>query len=211
MPNSEIKCQRLLSLLTLVGFSGIVLLFMPFAEGIDVSDGWEWIGPSIIPGVVLPFLISLGYLVWIIVGRLPRWANAAGYVVAIATSAAALSASDWSSPFGGNIESVVFSLAIFLVVPAICISLGVVRGLTGDIPVKGLAASQSIYALWMVCYLEIVSPLPYDIGAWLGGLTIAVYFVQIGLVVDRLRWLPLFVAPSASVLVIHILDRSIMM
>jgi hypothetical protein len=205
---NEIKYRRLQSLLTLVGFSGIVLLFVPFAKGIDVSDGWEWIGPFIIPGIVLPFLISFGYLIWILVGRLPRWANLAGYLVAIATSAAAMAAAEWGSPFGGNIESVVFSLTIFLVVPAICISFGVVRGLTGDIPVKGLAASQSIYALYMGCYLEIVSPLTYDIGAWLGGLTIAAYFIQIGLVVDRIKWLPVFIAPSVSVLVIHYFNRS---
>lgn len=203
MSRNVIKYRYLQSLLTLVGFSGIVLLFLPFANEIDVSDGWEWVGLFITPGVVLPFLISSGYLAWILIGRLPRWANPAGYAVAIATSAVALSPQDWSSPFG----DIAAELAIWLVAPAVCISFGIIRGLPGDAPVRGLAAMQSIYALYMGCCLEIVAPLTYDVGAWLGGLTIAAYFGQIGLVVNHVRWLPLFIVPSASVFVIHILNR----
>jgi hypothetical protein len=81
--------------LTVIGFSGIVLSFVPFVDSFklitDVLLGGVFFGDPVwfldplwllaAPCIILPAPISMGYVLWLITGRFPRWALHASYVL----------------------------------------------------------------------------------------------------------------------------------
>lgn len=77
------------AVLTVLGLSGTVLVFLPFVDSdvpveafLDLLDELGWM-VMIGPCVVLPFAISAGYLRWLLTGELSRWENAVGYALAL--------------------------------------------------------------------------------------------------------------------------------
>jgi len=77
------------TVLTVLGLSGVVLIFLPFlgseVPGEVFLDGLDELGLLTLlgPCVVLPFLISAGYLRWLLTGGLSRWESGLGYALAL--------------------------------------------------------------------------------------------------------------------------------
>ena len=77
------------AVLTVLGLSGVVLIFLPFMDG-EVPgeaflDGLDEPGQLALlgPCVVLPFFISAGYLRWVLTGGLSRWEGWVSYALAL--------------------------------------------------------------------------------------------------------------------------------
>ena len=192
--SSDIENRRHHLLLALLGLSGIVLLFFDFVDGDGVVYAWKWLGPFILPVVVFPFMISAGYFARLSIGKLPHWSNLAGYAAAILVSAIALYDLVMWDVWEGLTH-----IFVFLVIPAVCIYLGIIFGLADDSSEKGLIAVQTMYATNVSYYLfSFGSEGDGDIGYWLAWLVFFVGFIQIALLLRRKPWVVMFVLPSAA-------------
>jgi len=190
-------------LLTLIGLSGIALPFLPFASDYVPMFSVEWRWPSypnitlVLPCMVLPPLISLGYIVRLVTGRFPFWANAAGYALAAAVAAGFLAgqikALDLPDPRG------ILVVGLFFV--AFAVSVWLSRSAAekrSEIP--ALILLQSVYVILMVFGLAIASFWgDLQIGAWLGVATLLAYLLQIALAVKQYRPVVLLAIPLALI------------
>ena len=77
------------ALLTALGLSGVVLVFLPFIDSyvpaevlLENLDELFWVA-LVGPSVVLPFFVSAGYVRWVISGTLSRWESRLGYALAL--------------------------------------------------------------------------------------------------------------------------------
>ena len=186
--------------LALLGLSGILALFFPFADGFGVADGWEWFGRLIFPVVTFPFLISFGYVARLVADKPLRWLNPAGYIAALLISAIALSDSLGSS------SNDIFFVAMFTVVPAFCIIMGITGAFDRESNAKGLVALQSTYAVHLSWWLALFFGATYNVGYWLAVLALLVTLAQIALVVAKKWWVIALYAPAAIMWVIFLAD-----
>jgi len=159
--------------LALLGLTGVAALFVPFTGGLDVADGWNWLGRFIIPVAAFPFLISSGYIVWLATDRPFRWMNPAGYAAAVLFNAIALSDS-----FSYSVDDFSF-VAPFTIIPAFCIALGVFRSSGTKAGARGLLALQSTYAVHLSFFLSGFMQHPHNVGYWLAALALVATLGQI--------------------------------
>lgn len=159
--------------LVLLGASGVIALFFPFASGYDVAFGWHWLGRLILPVVVFPFLILFGHVVLLVTDRPPRWMNPAGYATAVLLSAIA-----FSDLLGPTYDDFLF-VALFTIVPAFFVTLAILHGIAAELGTRGLIAVQSTYAVHLSLFLLLFLGDSYDIGYWLASLALIATLGQI--------------------------------
>jgi hypothetical protein len=209
--------------LTILGLSGVALVFLPFVDShvpiqalLDALDELLFLA-LLGPFVVLPIFIFIGYLHWVLSGKLSRWESNLGYgfalMVVVLFALAVMQ--DWR-------ESGLDMWPIFVFV---AIGLGggiwlVIQSLrTGSpSPCTALMAMQLAYLPFALGWLAVLpgselirdfdSILNLPIGPCLAFLTVLAYTVQIALSVRgqprvALRLLPLGLAwlPWLGVLV----------
>lgn len=191
--------RRLQRALTLVGISGIVLSFVPFTSNVipftDVLLHWQYWDSLLImaaPCIILPVPICLGYALYLVAGRLPRWAVSAGYSLSAIFAIAILI--DIGITIRPVPEDVLLGL---LFVTAFCGAAWLsIKGVRNDSFAGGLIAMQCVYAIPMTYYLVFFAG-DYQIGGWLGLITLVAYLVQIRLAVKRPAWLLVLIIPIA--------------
>lgn len=198
-----VRARRIDSGLTVIGLCGVVLVFMPFAlDYVPISDiDWTWWATPpvalVLPCIILPPAISLGYVVLHLAGRLPGWASAGGFILA-AISAGAFLASlfrdlEVSDP------SLIWAIAPFLVAFASAAWLSI-KGVNGRIACRGLIAMQCVYVTLIVFAFAIaVAWGRFQIGAWFGVAATSAYLVQIALALQRSILILLMLAPLCMI------------
>jgi len=167
--------------LALLGLSGIITLFCPFIGDLGVADGWEWYGRLIIPVAVFPFFISFGLILLLALHRPLRWINPAGYAAAVLFNMIA-----FSDSFSYSTNDFLIA-ALFIIIPALCITLGIFRSsetLSGE---RGLVALQSTYAVHLSFYLSGFLQDQHNIGYWFAALALLATLGQI-VVLARQAW-----------------------
>lgn len=177
--------------LTVIGLSGIISSFVPFTAGIApyevildelFVDFWLLVAPC----VFLPILVSMGYVLWLITGRLPRWTMLASYILAalfMCSSLAGLIYIYIDNSFDPNVLAMIVLFALsFTIVGWLSI-----RGIKQHSTVGGLVAMQGVYAIQMTFW--VMAALDYfEIGAWLAVISLLAYLAQIALALKRPWW-----------------------
>lgn len=195
--------RRLGIALTIVGLGAIPIPFIPFAlDYVPLAEmEWRWSTfphfTLVLPCTVLPPLISIGYIVRHLTGRLPAWTPAAGYLLAAVSASAFLAGLfnelEVTKPFD------LFLVGLFLVAFAGAAWL-VFRGATRDSPLRGLLMMQCVYVTLMVFAIATATFWgDLQIGGWLGVTAVLAYFSQIAAAVKQYRLLLVFVIPLALI------------
>ena len=181
--------------MTVIGACGMAPVFLPFAYGVvPVTDVlldfsleplWFWA----LPAILLPFPISIGYLLWLS-GRIPRWGGAAGWIFWGLGPACLVTGLFLDFPGTSGL--------VVLVPVAACYAGGAWLARMpdpGSGPPGSFLAMQSAYLANMGIFVgEFIDE--GDIGVWLAGVTIVVYLFQIALAIGprwgrlALAWLP---------------------
>jgi hypothetical protein len=167
--------------LALLGLSGIITLFYPFSGDLGVADGWEWLGRFIIPVAVFPFFISFGFIAILATERPLHWMNPAGYIAAVLFNTIA-----FSDSFSYSTNDVWFA-ALFMIIPALCILLGIFRSSGTQSGARGLLALQGTYAVHLSFYLSGFMQSEHNIGYWFAALALLATLGQI-VVLARQTW-----------------------
>lgn len=181
--------------LTVAGTAGIVLLFTPFAfDYVPVRDAvldegfWPSIW-SVLPCIVFPLPIGIGYTLWLAHGRLPRWYALSAFVLITLVVALWLSfiAVDFSSD-----EAIYLAVMVL----ALCAVAGLSASAARRHPTLGsLVAMQGFY-VFQISFFLLLALGDYQIGALLGLLASVAYLAQIAVVTDRRAWIALLVIPT---------------
>jgi hypothetical protein len=177
--------------LTVIGLSGIILSIVPFTSGIApyefifvelYVDTWFLVAPC----VFLPILVSMGYVLWLITGRLPRWTMLASYVLAalfMCSSLAGLIYIYIDNSFDPNVLAMIVLFALsFTIVGWLSI-----RGIKQHSTAGGLVAMQGVYAIQMTFWVMVALD-DFQIGAWLAVISLLAYLAQIALALKRPWW-----------------------
>ncbi len=183
--------------LTVIGLSGIILSFVPFAAGIapyelifveQYVDTWSLTFSSFLvaPCVFLPILVSMGYVLWLITGRLPRWTMLASYVLAALFMCSSLAGFIYiyiDESFDPNVLAMIVLFALsFTIVGWLSI-----RGIKQHSTAGGLVAMQGVYAIQMTFWVMVALDY-FEIGAWLAVISLLAYLAQIALALKRPWW-----------------------
>jgi len=177
--------------LALLGLSGIVALFYPFIGDLGVADGWDWLGRFIIPVVVFPFFISFGFIALLAADRPLRWMNPAGYTTAVLFNVIA-----FSDSFRYSTDDFWFA-ALFMIIPALCIVLGIFRSSEIRSGERGLLAVQSTYAVHLSFYLSGFMQHQHNIGYWFAALAMLATLGQIVVLVRQAWRIVALILPAA--------------
>jgi len=194
--------------LTALGVGGIVLSFFPFAfDYVPIRDVFPggFLAPSwwtVLPCMLLPLPIAIGYGVWLTRGLLPRWYSTSAYAVAGLSAGLFLAALLLDYAFDG-VEGIAYP-ALFLI--AFCAVAGLIVWGTEREPRAGLIAMQAVYVVQMQFWLVFAAG-EFQTGAWLGTATSLAYLAHIMLIVERRAWLILLLVPGI-VMFITILAES---
>ena len=196
-------------LLTTVGMAGIALNFLPYVfDVVPVSDllmdwtSWRNVLSMALPCMVLPIPVSVGYTIWLVKRRVPQWTVFAGYALSLLFALGIILDIATSTPYDvtGLLLGCVF-LAAFAGTAWLA-----ARGVKDIANIRALVAMQCIYAGPMALYLTEFAG-DYQVGAWLGLLTLAAYLAQIGLLIKRPAWLlPVLVPLGCVVLLVMWID-----
>ncbi len=180
--------------LTVIGLSGIILSFVPFTYDakpydvifggrvalVEVQDFWLLVAPCFF----LPILVSMGYVLWLITGRLPRWTMLASYVFAALFMCSSLAGfiyiDDSFDPI--NLAMIVLFALSFTIVGWLSI-----RGIRQHSTAGGLVAMQGVYAIQMTFWVMFALG-DFQIGAWLAVISLPAYLAQIALALKRPWW-----------------------
>jgi hypothetical protein len=185
--------------LTVLGLSGVVLVFLPFVYGevpVDVLfeslEDLNLLGAALVgPCVVLPLFISVGYLRWLSTGGLSRWEGRLSYALAlivVALFSLSIIQTWWESGFDEDLLLIAF--------PALGLGAGawfVIQNLRhrASRTVMALVALQLAYLPFALFWLAFPvgalikgeSMLDMPIGSSLTLLTVVVYTAQATLTV----------------------------
>jgi hypothetical protein len=189
--------------LTVIGLCGLALVFTPFAlDYVPILDiDWTWQATPhvtlVLPCIVLPPAITLGYVVWHVSGRLPGWATAGGFILA------AVSASAFLAAFFRDLEisdpSRILFIGPFLIAftsAAWLCTVGVNKGSA----VRGLIAMQCIYATLIVfAFAMAIFWDRVQIGGWLGAVASFAYLAQVALALRRPIHILVMLVPLALI------------
>ena len=190
--------------LTVIGLSGIILSFVPFTSGIapyevildePFVDLGLWF--LVAPCVFLPILVSMGYVLWLITGRLPRWTMLASYVLAALFMCSSLTGFIYiyiDNSFDPNVLAMIVLFALsFTIVGWLSI-----RGIKQHSTAGGLVAMQGVYAIQMTFWV-IIALDDFEIGAWLAVISLLAYLAQIALALKRPWWVMAVAASMAGI------------
>jgi len=198
---ADTASRKLHAALTVLGACGIALNFFSFAAsyvpirdiflgGFLEPDWW-----SVLPCMLLPLPIAIGYGLWLIHQSIPRWYTTSAYIVATISIVPFLAGTvfDFSSD---GVEAIVFPASFLL---AFCAAAGlVIRGRGRGQALGGLIAMQAVYVIQMEFWVALGTA-QFQTGAWLGIAASLAYLAQI-MLVARLRAWPLLLLVPAVVL-----------
>ncbi len=179
--------------LTVIGLSGIILSFVPFASGVAP---YEVIldGPFVAPCVFLPILVSMGYVLWLITGRLPRWTMLASYVFAALFMCSSLAGFIYIY-IDDSFDPYVLAMIVLFALSFTIVGWLSIRGIKQHSTAGGLVAMQGVYAIqmtfWVMYALEVDVQYALDlleIGAWLAVISLPAYLAQMALALKRPWW-----------------------
>jgi len=197
--------------LTLAGLTGIVVLFVPFAYATvpvrDVLLGgsfFDRLSPFwllALPVIILPVPISVS-LALSLAGRLPAWADAAGYVLAGASACCVLLAyaiePDADAPLALGLYGLAYAGGAWFSVKA-------ARDASAP---AGAVAMQAAYvvptSVWLAAFLFDNA----DVGAYLALLTATVYATQMALAIKRRIFLLAVLVPLTVLVVTSVFADS---
>ncbi len=185
--------------LAALGAGGIILSFFSFAfDYVPIRDFYPggFLAPSwwsVLPCMLLPVPIALGYGAWFMRGILPRWYSMSAYGVAGISAGLFLSGLILDYAFDGiaGIINPALFLAAFGAVAGL-----IVLGIDHD-PRAGLIAMQAVYIVQMQFWLVLAAG-DFQAGALLGIATSLAYLAQVTLVTERRAWLILLLVPAAA-------------
>ena len=194
--------RRLHGVLTLLGLCGIVLSFVPFAlNTVPVTDVlvdweiWDWLAIAALPCIVLPVPVAVGYAIWLAKESVPGWMAIVAYSLSVVFAVAVLTSIATEVSFEAD---EIAGLLIF--VAAFAGAAWVVVGKSGHLGnVRGLVAMQCVYAVMMAYFLSVFAG-DYQLGAWLGLVTLLAYLAQVVLVVKPVASLLPFFVPLAAMI-----------
>ena len=178
--------------LTVIGLSGIILSFVPFTSGIapyevildaliDYLGFWLLVAPC----VFLPILVSMGYVLWLITGRLPRWTMLASYVFAALFMCSSLAGFIYI--YIDYFDPDLLALNVLFALSFTIVGWLSIRGIKQHSTAGGLVAMQGVYAIQMTFWV-IVALDDFEIGAWLAVISLLAYLAQIALALKRPWW-----------------------
>jgi hypothetical protein len=209
------------AVLTVLGLSGVVLVFLPFTH--DVAPilvvppplppfrGFLNFGDIFwfaTPFVLLPFAISAGYLRWSLTGRLSRGEARVGYALALMAAAAVVLVElvDWLDEItcresdGWCMDSSsMFKLGVLVIYPLAAFAAGAgfviknIRDSTQSLP-NALVAMQVVYVP-LALFLILVGFDDPQIGWYLAIVTVLVYGAQIVMAAKRPLYSLIFYIP----------------
>jgi hypothetical protein len=176
--------------LTLAGLLAVAFIFLPFAEDyVPISFLLprrpllepDWRG--VLPCVLLPLPISVGLIVLQLRGRLPRWADLAGWILATLSALSFWLAIEPDL----SLDSDQLGLAALVLSYASAVWL-CFRGIDGTSGVRGIAMMQCVWAITMVFWLVAAAYWEVDlaIGGWLALAALLAYLLQLGFAAQRL-------------------------
>ncbi len=198
--------------LTFIGLSGVVLSFVAFTGDIipltDVLLDWGfsdelWL--LVAPCVVLPFIISMGYALWLTTGRQSRWMVNTGYAFAALFACTSLKGIGLDSRY----EPVLMAMTFLFTAAFTSAAWLNIKGIRHDSGVRGLVAMQSVYSVPMTFWIAFAHYAQDDFqsGAWLGVITLLAYLAQTTLVAKS-RWSVLAaIVPMACIIALMKLTR----
>ncbi len=178
--------------LTVIGLSGIILSFVPFTSGvapydvilnalIDDLDFWLLVAPC----VFLPILVSMGYVLWLITGRLPRWTMLASYVFAALFMCSSLAGFIY---IDDSFDPYVLAMIVLFALSFTIVGWLSIRGIKQHFTAGGLVAMQGVYAIQMTYWVLVALDYDFQIGAWLAVISLPAYLAQIALALKRPWW-----------------------
>ncbi len=175
--------------LTVIGLSGIILSFVPFTSGIapyevildePFVDLWFLVAPC----VFLPILVSMGYVLWLITGRLHRWTMLASYVFAALFMCSSLAGFIY---IDDSFDPYVLAMIVLFALSFTIVGWLSIRGIKQHSTAGGLVAMQGVYAIQMTFWVMVALD-DFEIGAWLAVISLLAYLVQIALALKRPWW-----------------------
>jgi hypothetical protein len=211
--------------LTVLGLSGVVLVFLPFevfffTPQVPIENFLDFLGDFEFnleslgglglggPLVVLPFFISAGYVRWVLTAGLSRWEIWLGYALALIVVVLILLLSIqvwWTDGFDGDygLGFICAFLVLGLGAGAWFVIQNLRRG--ASLGQMALVALQLAYLPLAICWLTVlpISDLVVGqvsdvrIGAYLAFLTVLIYTVQVALSVRGQRRFLLRLLPLA--------------
>lgn len=195
-------------MLTLAGISGVVLPFVHFTvdqTAIEFfvseplySDLWLLVAPC----VLLPVAVIIGYATWLIRGKLPGLLVIANYALAVLSAFSALLGLGISGPYKPELVTMLLLFAIGFGSAA---WLGI-RGVVRVPQLQNLVTMQSVYIVPMAFWVAFAQT-DFQIGAWLGAITLLAYLTQISAIVKN-RWqLVAVILPVVSIVMYLTLTR----
>ncbi len=195
------KVRKFQVALTLIGMSGIVLSFVPFAydqipaevflfDSI-LSSLWALVAPC----VLLPVAVSTAYAVWLIKNYLPRWLEVSNYAFATLSVCAILSGLGIEGPYETELITM-FLLFIIACAGAAWLS---IRGTAHSPEIRSVVAMQAVYFVPMSFWVAFAQT-DFQIGAWLGVVTLLTYLAQIALQVKHRLQMLAVIIPIISII-----------
>jgi hypothetical protein len=176
--------------LTVIGLSGIILSFVPFTFGVapyevileePIGDLWLLVAPC----VFLPILVSMGYVLWLITGRLPRWTMLASYVFAALFMCSSLAGLIYL--INDSFDPTVLAMIVLFALSFTIVGWLSIRGIKQHSTAGGLVAMQGVYAIQMTFWVMFALD-DFEIGAWLAVISLLAYLAQIAWALKRPWW-----------------------
>lgn len=198
-----VRARLLDTALTVIGLCGVVLVFMPFAQDyVPVADiEWTWSAAPpvtlVLPCIILPTAISLGYFVVHLAGRLPRWASGTGWILAVMSAGAFLAS--MFRDLEASDPSLISAIAPFLGAFASAAWLSM-KGVKEPGARGGLIAMQCVYVTLLVfAFAMAVTWGRFQVGAWFGVAAASAYLLQIAIALRRSLLILLMLAPLCMI------------
>jgi hypothetical protein len=189
--------------LTATSLCGVVLVFMPFAlDYVPIFDlDWNWWATPhvtlVLPCIVLPPIITLGYILRLVSGRLPGWFMVGGYFLAVISAGAFLAVLFGELDISARSAILAIGAVLLAFVSGAWLS---ITGVNITLAVGGLIAMQCVYVTLIVFALAMA--IFWDrlqIGAWLGAIALAAYLTQISLALQRPMLIFVLIVPLALI------------
>lgn len=200
--------RRLHGVLTVLGLCGIALSFVPFTANVvpvtDVLPDWRIWEPLVVmalPCIILPVPVTVGYAIWLAKRHVPGWVTISVYSLSLTFAVAVIASIAFETSFSFD----EIALALVFLAAFVGAAWIVVRNISDHGNIRGLVAMQCVYAVTMAYFLSAFAG-DYQLGAWLGLLTLLAYLAQVVLVVKRVsQLLPFFVPLAGMILLIRLL------
>lgn len=194
--------------LTLIGVSGIALSFVPFTYdqvAIDalvlesiLNELWLLVAPC----VLLPVAVSTSCATWLTMGHLPRW------MVILNFALAALAMCSILAGFGGSgvTEAEIIAMILLFVIGFVSVTWLSLRGFAARTGIHSVVAMQGVYAVLMSFWVAFAQE-DFQIGAWLGIVTLLAYTAQIAMAAKNRWWVMAVVVPMAAIMSLMTMTR----